>query len=178
VTGEPFSPSEEDRKALLGVYSSGQIQYPAVAVASGAAFLAELGLFLDPNFAAWFPHALFLALTAPTFLFTAIIANGYFLSTSAVVIVLRESVPTFQQIGKKLKDLNYPGLSDIDLKDGLGALDSYYSCLVRERSCWSIAGRKVRNPITRFMTKGSRVTLTTLAILFIALLLTFLASGV
>ena len=125
--------SEEDRRALLGVYSSGVLQFAGLALASGAATLGDFGLFIQSNGSAEILRALTFAIIPPTIFLTLVFADAYLVQRGSIVIVLRHPLPTEAELTKVREDSKslFADVRDVKISNGLDVLDTYYTGLDR-----------------------------------------------
>jgi len=133
-TGGTLS-SEEDRRTLLGIYSSGVLQFAALALASGAATLGEIGLLVQAHGPSWSPR-LFFAFILTTALLTLVFADAYRVQRRSIVIVLLHPRPTEKQLREVEKDSKSLRVAtrDAEITNGLGVLDKYYTGLVHSEN--------------------------------------------
>jgi len=133
----PGVPVEEDRRALLGYYSSYELQCVGLTVALFAALLADVGLAAQNG--TWIVGRWLLA----TIWGPLAYGFAYYLESARIwgsgrFELLRNSIPPMNYLEWiRENDSDLFKKSDPDWKvstiDGLSNLDLYYSCLVREK---------------------------------------------
>lgn len=131
------------------------LQYEGLAIATGAFLLTEVALYLtfyaNPNV-----RFLFLPTVIPTFWAAVMIGNTLFTWTRLVVTCLSEPTPTNEELSERLRKCNrVKEAATIELSNHLMALNAYYTCIVRD----------TKNPISKFQWRGTKVELSSLALL-------------
>ena len=122
-----------DRAALLGFYSTSELQYVATYVAVAFGGLAEFGIMIQPGLWIW-SRAIVAALLPPT----AFVFAYFFKSATTwrcqVQTLLRHSIPNSDILASFHEEtkLFFQPPRELDLSNRLDALDLYYACLVRK----------------------------------------------
>ncbi len=160
--------TQEDRRTLLSIYASAQLQLAGFIFAVGAAILAELIGVLGTN-TEGLGRIFFLSLLPPSLLFLAINLKAYLVQTEAIKRALDHDLPTVGEVKSKLevaKGLFKHG--EPDFKNGLYVLDLYYTSLTR------ITHRT--DPLSRLTWKGlSYVSIALLVVFAVSFLVFILA---
>ncbi len=124
---------DEDRRVLLGMYSSGQLQWAGIVVALSAGVLAETGLLLQfGSRSPWYGSGLF-ELTVVTLFLDALVLDQYFVMSGSLQKLLELALPTSKEFIDTLAQANalFPKPWNRDPSSGVGRLDHYSSCKVR-----------------------------------------------
>jgi len=132
---QEVGPTEDDRRALLGIYSSSQLQIAGLTLALTVGVVGEIGLFFQPGVVGTWLQAPVFALIPSTVFLAVVLLKSYIVYGGAIRVTLDYDLPTAEELDQALEEAStlYRPPVAVDISNGLDALDAYYICKVRLR---------------------------------------------
>lgn len=121
---------QDDQRALVGYYSSCQLQWAGFTLVSSLALFSEIAAW---NVGIWgLKHVIFASLFATLFVI-GLSLNSWFNWTKQLGVTLDAQIPDDDGIKRTLKDGGKPDTA-FSATNGLGNLDKYYEVLTRKNA--------------------------------------------
>ncbi len=127
MMAQESGPTEDDRRALLGMYSSSQLQIAGLTLALTVGVVGEIGLFFQPGIVGTWLQAPVFALIPSTVFPSVILLKTYIVYGGSIHVALDYDLPTAEKLNRALEEAMtlYRPSEVVDFANGLGALDGF-----------------------------------------------------